>query len=188
MLPAGNVWYDYWTGKQLQPGEIKVMPALATLHVYVRGGAIIPRQPLVQNTAENPQGPLELRVYPDHTCQGSLYMDDGVTFDYTQGKYLRVDYSCEGYEDALRLKISPQKGSFTPWFSQIQTVIYGVRQKPQSITLNGAPLTRSSYDASGQTLTLQFPNAPQGAELRFNCGPAGPKPVICFSLTQTTPQ
>jgi alpha-glucosidase len=70
MLPAGNLWYDYWTGKQLQPGTIKVKPALDTLHVYVRGGAIIPRQPLVQTTAEKPQGPLDLRVYPDRSCQG----------------------------------------------------------------------------------------------------------------------
>ena len=185
MLPAGNLWYDYWTAKQLQPGEFKVKPVLDTLHVYVRGGAIIPLQPLVQNTAEKPQGPLELRVYPDRTCQGSLYMDDGTSFEYTKGKYLRVDYSCEGYEDALRLKISPQKGSFTPWFTQIQTVVYGVKQKPESVTLNGAPLARTSYDSSAHTLTLDFPNAPQGAELRLSCGAGGSKPAICFSLTQT---
>jgi alpha-glucosidase len=187
MLPTGNLWYDYWTGKQFQPGEIRVAPALDTLHVYVRGGAIIPRQPLVQNTSEKPQGPLELRVYPDRTCQGTLYMDDGVSFDYTKGKYLRVDYGCEGYDDALRLKISPQQGTFTPWFNQIQTIIYGVKQKPQSITMNGKPLTATSYDASTQSLTLQFPNPAQGAELRLTCS-APQKTQVCFAVTQTTAQ
>jgi alpha-glucosidase len=184
ILPSGNLWYDYWTGRQLQPGEIKVNPALDTLHVYVRGGAIIPRQPLIQNTSEKPQGPLELRVYPDRACQGSLYMDDGVSFDYTRGKYLRVDYSCEGYADALRLKISPQKGSFTPWFSQIQTVIYGVKQQPSTVTLDGNPLKPASYDPVAQTLTLQFANAAQGAELRLNCGASGEKAQVCFAVTQ----
>ena len=183
MLPAGNLWYDYWTGKQLQPGTIKVKPALDTLHVYVRGGAIIPRQPLEQTTAEKPQGPLDLRVYPDRTCQGSLYLDDGLSFDYTKGKYLRVDYSCEAYEDALRLNISPPKGSFTPWFNQIHTTIYGVKQQPKTITLNGRPLSAASYDASSQSLTLQFPNASQGAELRLTCGTQGQKPEVCFAVT-----
>ena len=184
MLPNGNLWYDYWTGKQLQPGEIKITPALDTLHVYVRGGAIIPRQPLVQNTTEKPQGPLELRVYPDRTCQGSLYLDDGISFDYGKGKYLRVDYSCEGYEDALRLKISPQKGTFVPWFNQIQAVIYGVKQKPSTITLNGRPLSPESYDAAAQVLTLQFANASEGAELRLSCGATGAKAQVCFAVNQ----
>jgi alpha-glucosidase len=183
MLPAGNLWYDYWTGKQLQPGTIKVKPALDTLHIYVRGGAIIPRQPLVQTTAEKPQGPLVLRVYPDRNCQGSLYMDDGLSFDYVKGKYLRVDYSCEAYEDALRLKISAQKGSFTPWFSQIQTTIYGVKQQPKMITLNGRSVNGASYDVSTQSLMLQFPNPSQGAELRLTCGTDRQKPEVCFAVT-----
>ena len=40
--------------------------------VYVRGGSILPLQPLVQNTDETPVGPLELRVYPGSDCSGSL--------------------------------------------------------------------------------------------------------------------
>ncbi|HWY70629.1 MAG TPA: TIM-barrel domain-containing protein [Terriglobales bacterium] len=184
MLPSGNVWYDYWTGKQLQSGEITVKPALDTLHVYVRGGAIIPRQPLIQSTAEKPQGPLELRVYPDRTCQGSLYMDDGVSFDYTHGKYLRVDYTCEGYEDALRMKISPQLGSFTPWFNEVQAVIYGVKRQPVSITLDGKAVKRASFDSGSQTLTLQFPYTAGGGELRLSCGSPGQKSEVCFAMGQ----
>ena len=184
ILPAGNLWYDYWSGKQLQPGEISVKPRLDTLPVYVRGGAIIPRQPLIQSTAEKPQGRLEVRVYPDRTCQGSLYIDDGLTFDYTKGKYLRVEYTCEAYEDALRLKISPQQGSFTPWFDQIQAVIYGVKQQPMSIRLDGKQLQPTSYDPVAQALTLQFPNSPQGAELRLSCGAQGQKAAVCFAVVQ----
>ena len=184
MLPSGNLWYDYWTGKMLQPGDLTVKPALDTLHVYVRGGAIIPRQPLVQSTTEKPQGPLELRIYPDRTCQGSLYMDDGVSFDYTQGKYLRVDYTCEGYQDALRLNISPQQGTFTPWFNQIQAVIYGVKRQPATITLDGKAVNPASFDASAQTLTLRFPSSARGAELRLSCGTTEQKSQVCFTMTQ----
>ena len=182
-LPQGSLWYDYWTGKQVQPGHIDINPTLDTLPVFVRGGAIVPRQPLVQNTGEKPQGPLELRVYPDRSCQGALYMDDGVSFNYSKGDYLRVDYSCEGYEDALKVKVSPQKGSYKPWFDRIQAVIYGVRQQPDKIELDGKPISASSYDRNAQTLTLTFPNAPQGAELRLSCGNVQ-KPNMCFALAQ----
>jgi alpha-glucosidase len=182
-LPQGSLWYDYWTGKQLQPGNVDINPTWETLPVFVRGGAIIARQPLVQNTTEKPQGPLELRVYPDRSCQGSLYMDDGVSFNYLKGDYLRVDYSCEVYEDALKVKISPQKGGYKPWFDHVQAVIYGVRLQPDKIELDGKPITASSYDRTAQTLSIDFANAPEGAELRLSCGNAQ-KPTMCFVLAQ----
>jgi len=184
LLPSGNLWYDYWTGKRLQEGDFTVKPALDTLHIYVRGGAIIPRQPLIQSTIEKPQGPLELRVYPDRACQGSLYMDDGVSFDYTHGKYLRVDYTCEGYEDALRIKMSPQQGSYTPWFNEVQAVIYGVKRQPASITLDGKSVKRASFDGGSQALTLQFPYTPGGGELRLSCGSPGQNAQVCFAVGQ----
>lgn len=180
-LPKGSLWYDYWTGKQLAEQEVSVKPTLDTSPVFVRGGAIIPRQSLVQNTSETPEGPLELRVYPDRTCTGSLYMDDGVTFNYLKGDYLRVNYTCDGYEDALRVKISPQQGTYKPWFTQSQTVIYGVKEHPQKIELNGNPITGSSYDHKEQKLTVTFANPPRGAELRISCN-ASQQPKVCFAL------
>ena len=39
-------------------------PQLDRLPVFVRPGAILPRQPLVQSTGETPKGALELDVYP----------------------------------------------------------------------------------------------------------------------------
>src|SRR5215471_3168865 len=61
-VPSGT-WYDYWTGERLTgPSYKKVKPALGDLPVLVRGGAIVPREPLVQSTSEVPKGPLELRV------------------------------------------------------------------------------------------------------------------------------
>ena len=74
--PVG--WYIYWTGasvegtagrrnpekNQVQSEEVRIQRSLDTLPVFVRAGAIIPEQPLVQSTDEKPEGPLTLRVYP----------------------------------------------------------------------------------------------------------------------------
>src|SRR5262249_5360071 len=57
-LPSAG-WYDYWSGKPLaaSSGANSVShetPQLDRLPVFVRPGAIIPRQPLVQSTNETP--------------------------------------------------------------------------------------------------------------------------------------
>ena len=53
--------------------------------VYVRAGAILPRERLVQSTAQTPAGPLALEIYPGEYCHGTLYDDDGKTYAYEGG-------------------------------------------------------------------------------------------------------
>ncbi|MBV9435187.1 MAG: hypothetical protein JOZ44_04000, partial [Acidobacteria bacterium] len=79
---------------------------------------------------------------------------------------------------------SPQKGSYKPWFNEVRAVIYGVKQQPASIALNGQSV-KADYDARAQKLTLNFPNNAQGAELRLSCGAGGGKAQVCFAVTQT---
>ncbi|HEY1161313.1 MAG TPA: TIM-barrel domain-containing protein, partial [Terracidiphilus sp.] len=108
--PVG--WYDYWTGARVtgsadrktigndtatQP-EVRIHRSLDTLPVFVRSGVIVPEQPLVQSTGEKPQGPLTLRVYPPaqpgKDCGGSLYLDDGISYAFQKGGFLRVAFNC----------------------------------------------------------------------------------------------
>jgi alpha-glucosidase len=144
ILP-GPVWYDYWTGKKVEAkqraawdkehsigvaetpmvGSIKVDPKLDELPVYVRGGAILPHEPLIQTTAEKPQGPLELRVYPGPDCSGSVYTDDGHTFDYKQGHYFRQSFTCEATAQGVTVKLGKAEGDYTPWWTQVHVTVYG---------------------------------------------------------------
>ena len=66
------------------PQVITVTPALDRLPVFVRAGAILPGQALVQSTSETPQGPLSLDVYPGDDCRGTIYADDGHSMAYAQ--------------------------------------------------------------------------------------------------------
>ena len=149
-LPVGS-WYDYWTGQMLPPGpSIKIAPKLDVLPVFVRAGAMIPQQPVVQSTSEIPNGPLELRVYPGPNCSGSLYTDDGVTFDYQRGAYLRETYSCEVTDRGLRVRIAPHQGSFHPWWKQVELQIAGYPGLPKEIRVNGRPYGSAAQLRSGQ--------------------------------------
>ncbi len=150
-------WFNYWTGERiphppadppadpnqpasaadLVPLTASVHPALDALPVYVRAGAILPLQPLVQSTGETPQGPLELRVYAGPDCRGSLYTDDGETFAYKRGQYLRQSFTCALTPDGLRIDLSAREGSYTPWWKAIRVVVYGWQPKQGTARIEG---------------------------------------------------
>jgi alpha-glucosidase len=122
-FPTDREWYDFWTGLKT-PGVPKIHPPLDLMPVYVRGGSIVPLQPLIQNTDETPSGPLELRVYPGSECSGSIYLDDGHSFRYQKGEYLRQSFTCHSDANTMRLKFHAREGSYTPWWKFIEVVIY----------------------------------------------------------------
>ena len=175
-LPQG-VWYDYWSGEKVQAaasekdansGNLLIQPKLDTLPVYVRGGAILPLQPLTQSTEERPQGSLILRVYPGSDCHGSLYMDDGKTLAYTRGVFLRVEFSCEVSPKGLSLHLGQHQGSFQPWWKQIHLEVYGWEAAVANVSLDGKPGgPAASIDATKHILTLDVSDQTQGAQLEI---------------------
>src|SRR5256885_5921219 len=52
----GKGWYDYSTGLPVAGEKLSETPKLDHLPVFVRPGAILAKQPLVQSTAQIPQG------------------------------------------------------------------------------------------------------------------------------------
>jgi alpha-glucosidase len=155
-------WYDYWTGQKIlqpvsshpaespqpidpavqPPLSIQVHPEVASLPVFVRAGSIVPIAPLVQSVYENPLGPLTLRVYAgDPTsntpCNGELYLDDGKTYAYQHGDYLRMKFTCQVTSDGFRLHVAAHEGSYPPWWKEIRAEIYGWESKQNQASVNG---------------------------------------------------
>ena len=155
-LPPGE-WFNWWTGVSLGVRQaaaardlelrdaasvqkpLMVTPKLEDLPVYVRAGAIVPIAPLVQSTDDTPQGPLTLRIYvpangSGAACEGSLYQDDGHSFAFRAGEYLRMRMTCSvGQDGALTVHFSRPEGTFKPWFSELRLEVFGFAgSKPQS--------------------------------------------------------
>lgn len=148
-FPPGE-WYDYWTTtKYSDKDRLELHPALDQLPLYVRAGAILPEQPIVQSTDEKPDGPLQLRVYPGKDCHGSLYEDDGHTFEYKNGKFLRINYSCEATKLDIRVSSHVVMNGFQPWWHGAELKILGLETKPNRIQREGGKDPEWSYD--GQT-------------------------------------
>ena len=175
-LPAGG-WYDYWSGARVEqlrivkaPGAAgttaqiaSAVPSLASLPVYVRAGTILPRQPLVQSTAQTPQGPLSLEIYPGDDCHGVLYADDGHSLGYQRGSYLRQELHCTANADELKIGFEARRGNFHPWWTQLQIHVHGWRGTA-SATLAGQEVPTQA-DAKRQELTLGIADQSAPAEL-----------------------
>ncbi len=160
-LPGAG-WYDYWTGAKVAADTVEVTPRLDLLPVYVRPGAIIPRQPLVESTMETPKGPLELDVYPGEDCKGSIYLDDGSSFAYRQGAYLRQAVTC----DEAKVAFSAREGGFKPWWTGINVVIHGWSGIAPKVMLDGKAVL-VTVDTKAQTVTITLPDMAKAAEVKI---------------------
>jgi alpha-glucosidase len=136
-LPSKG-WYEYWTGVQLPGDKSLETPHLDYLPVFVRPGAIIPRQPLVQSTSETPKGPLSLEVYPGDDCRGEIYLDDGISI---HGPSLRQAITCTVAQDGVTLHFGPREGAFRPWWTQIAITVNGDRRGRRLIPDQPGPAT-----------------------------------------------
>jgi alpha-glucosidase len=157
-LPPGT-WYDYWTGGQVTGGTLAgtldleqrdkviaqkplmVTPTLDQLPVYVRGGSILPIAPLTQSTSEVPNGPLTLRVFlptSGEACAGEVYTDDGHSFDFRNGEFARVHFTCSVAADgSVHVEIAKQEGNWRPWWHDYRVEVVSRKPKTTRASVNG---------------------------------------------------
>lgn len=159
-LPAGE-WYDYWTGEKIAGGQAHPRhgptPAANELPVFVRAGAIIPHQSVIQSTQEVPQGPLELRVFPGPNCSGSIYVDDGHSFNYKRGEFMRESFTCSQTEHSITVQTARPEGSYKPWFSEVMLTVYGTPSAPVRVAIDGVSTKDFRFDPTHNVVTLVTP-------------------------------
>ena len=163
-LPPGE-WYDFWSSeKHTGKDKIDLHPRLDEVPLYVRAGAVVPMQPLVQHTGEKPDGPLQLRVYlPTSTagnnCRGSLYLDDGHTYAYQKGEFLRVNYSCEVSAGFVRVVSTVEKSAYLPWWKSAEVTLVGAASLPKEVRVGDQVIHEWRYDSQTHSVTLTVPDA-----------------------------
>jgi alpha-glucosidase len=177
-------WYNYWTGAKIAasishdnpdpttnpsgqpPLSVRVSSELAQLPVFVRGGSILPVGPVVQSTSETPVGPLTLRVYVGDQCSGELYQDDGKTYAYRRGVYLRMKFRCEKTSAGLHLTIGPHEGSFPAWWKDIHAEIYGWTPSKDEVVVNARKIP-AHIDHESARVDLMIEDNGAGADIQL---------------------
>jgi alpha-glucosidase len=140
-LPAGS-WFDYWSGRRFEGGRVHKMPVtIESLPLFVREGAFLFRQPVVQNTGEMPGQPLRVTAYPAARSQATFYEDEGEGFAYRDGAFARRAFSQAREDAATRIEVSAVEGS---WRARPRALVIEVvgDPAPRRVLLDGRPLRR----------------------------------------------
>jgi alpha-glucosidase len=149
-LPHG-IWFDYWTSRRY-PGDttITVEAPEDRIPFFVRAGAALPTQQVVQYTDEAPVDPLTFLLYPPDPGErgtSAMYEDDGSSFDYTRGAFARREVELSAAARSLRVALGSREGSFVPPPRQLVLKVVGESRRPTGVTVDG----RVTPERTGET-------------------------------------
>jgi alpha-glucosidase len=166
-LPAGE-WYDFWTGERREGGRGFAQPVtMEAIPVFVRAGAFIFRQPVVQHTGEMAGQPLRVDVYPAAQSSATLYEDDGESLDYQRGAFLRRRFTQARDSGRVTIDVGAAEGSYRP---AGRDLVLRVRWdgEPARATVAGAPVVST---AEGRFVTVRLPDRFDSFRVTIEKGP-----------------
>lgn len=157
-LPDGE-WYRLSTEEKFTGGAPVIADApLTDLPVFIKAGAIIPMQSVIQSTNEQGDGVLEINIwYGGEASSFTYYEDDGSTYNYREGDYYKRVISFDPVKSLINF--SAAEGSFKSKYDQIKLVMHGF-EDVEIIEVNGQPAKLSDralfIESDRQSLTLTF--------------------------------
>ncbi|HEY0654849.1 MAG TPA: glycoside hydrolase family 31 protein [Chryseosolibacter sp.] len=136
LLPEGDLWYSVYHGhKHVANQELIVECPLHRLPVYIKGGAIIPMQPVKSHTGES-NDVLILHVYSGLTRSSfTFYEDDGSSFDYQKDAFLKRTFEFVPAEKKIALQAA--EGNFKTNYKKVKLVLHGFDSTLKSVSVNG---------------------------------------------------
>ncbi|PHQ28107.1 glycoside hydrolase family 31 protein [Leeuwenhoekiella nanhaiensis] len=134
-LPQGN-WINYWTGNKHAGSQyLNVLCPLDQIPIFIKEGAIIPTQKLVQTLdAKTPQQ-IILDIYPGTANAFTLYDDDGKSLGYQNGKFTTTRFELKMENDQIHLNRTETHKAFD-LNDRSYTYQIHLDQKPGRLWLN----------------------------------------------------
>jgi alpha-D-xyloside xylohydrolase len=145
------LWYDFWTGRQVNPGSQDASAPYDAIPLFIRAGSIIPFGPELQYIAEKPQDPITLYVYDGADGDFTLYEDDGLTYGYEKGAYSEIPIH---WDDAsATLTIGDRSGKFEGMLKK-RTFKVVLVSKDKAAGFSFDPKADKSLDYDGQKVEV----------------------------------
>ncbi len=115
-LPPG-AWFDYSTGRRYAGAQTISVPTDAStwkdIPVFIRSGSILATQPLEQYVGQHPVAEFTLDIFPSQSAASfAVYDDDGETYNYEKGDYLRQVVTAARTGHETRITIDAAMGSY----------------------------------------------------------------------------
>jgi len=145
-LPKGE-WYRLSSEEKFKGNQFMIADApLTDLPVFVKAGAIIPMQNVIQSTNEKGDGILELHIWNGHQpTEFVYYEDDGTSYNYQNGSYYKRTITFDPHKRLVML--SEVEGSFTSKYSTIKLKLHGFEEdvKVMAEAVNANKLIAITY-------------------------------------------
>ncbi|TMS36684.1 hypothetical protein L596_003786 [Steinernema carpocapsae] len=180
-LPGRNeIWYEWDTHKaRRSPGAVYVDSPMTKIPHFQRGGTIVPMRERIRRASSLMKNdPITLYIasnYKGDFANGSLYLDDGESYDYKNGEYLYWSFQYKKEGDALytiKSKNLDENGQYDPDVYVEKIVIRGVRYYPRSVHMyydDYNPETLEfSHDRDSHLMVIRKPGAFVSREFRID--------------------
>ena len=142
--------------------------------MFVRDGAFVFTQPVVQHTGEMPGHPLDVTLFPGAPSERWLYEDDGNSFDYRRGVFARRRFASRREPSGLVIEIGSPDGSYRP---QPRPMLLTVRSQADAarVSVGGVSLLRVAdlekaergWTARDGSLMIKLPDRFERTEIRI---------------------
>ena len=151
-FPKGDAWLDWWTGARHEGGTGASVPApLGRLPLFIRAGAGLPMQPVVQHTGEMACAPLTFVVAAGDGA-GRIYEDAGDGYDYRRGAYRLTTVTQRGGTLSFT-----RTGSFAAARPLAAVEIVGLSERPKEVRVDGRAAEDVSFDRAEKRLRVPLP-------------------------------
>ncbi len=133
-LPAGQSWYDLYSGKTIAGGQnIEADAPYERIPAFIPAGAIIPLGADIESTRDHKGHDLTVFVYAGKNGNFTLYEDEGTNYNYEKGQCAFIDFA---YDDAAHtLEISDRRGDF-PGMAQSRNITVVLVSADNAIALD----------------------------------------------------
>jgi len=154
-LPAGTHWINWWTGERIEGGkQHRVDAPLDRLPLFVRAGAVIATQDVIQHTGETPGSAITLNVAsgvePGKIDIYKIHQDAGDGYGYRQGAWREI--RIEHRQGSLKImRIGEFNGQRLRYLE-----IVGLTADSREIRADGQKLDHS-YDPLRKRVRVELP-------------------------------
>lgn len=135
-------WYDFYNHKWFNGGEVITVDApLERIPLFLRAGSIIPiAQKGHKNTlSDNYRELLIMPFINQGEAKITVFDDDGESFDYLKGKYLKLDIHLKCTSQTIEL-ILEKSGDYLPQYTEINFSL--PKNEKRELIINGKLVSR----------------------------------------------
>ena len=158
-LPEGN-WVNYFSDKNYEGKQYIVEDTpLATMPLYIKNGSILVMGEKINYIGEKERNYLEIVNYLDENIPKNsytLYEDDGISYNYQEGKYNLKKFSYKKSKEKIEFDINYKENNYKTDYKKYLIRLKNINFKPDKITFKGNKVKDWEYKLKENELTLKI--------------------------------